>query len=156
MIYLAPCAEATDRRQWTWADHLRPLSPRGWRASVRLASRLAGAPITAVVASPTTRAVQTVSGLAIRRRLPVTVDERLGPDATPAGVLHLGASQPSGALLCTHGEVVEALLSALRARGVPMPPEVPHSLVPVWTLALRGGEVTAVGTLGPEWIQDTA
>ncbi|MCW2502535.1 MAG: hypothetical protein JWO79_819 [Actinomycetia bacterium] len=72
MIYLAPCADATDRTQWTWADHLRPLSPRGWRASVRLAARMAGAPITAVAASPTTS---------------------------------------------THGEVVAALLAALRAAG---------------------------------------
>jgi phosphohistidine phosphatase SixA len=156
MIYLAPCADATDRTQWTWADHLRPLSPRGWRASVRLASRMAGAPITAVVASPTTRAVQTVSGLAIRRRLPVTVDARLGPDATPAQVLDLAAGQPPGALLCTHVEIVAALLSALRAQGVPVPPESLDPLVPVWTVALRGREVTAVGAPGPERIRDTA
>jgi 8-oxo-dGTP diphosphatase len=132
MIYLVSHAHSIGRGQWDLADHLRPLSPRGWRQSVALARRMSGIGITAVLASPTHRGVQTVGGLALRRRLPVATDPRLGRGVSPAVVLGLLGEQPDGAVLCTFGSLVAAVLAELDRRGVaaavPLDPAVSVSV----------------------------
>lgn len=58
-------------------DEMRPLSPAGHAAAVRVADLLEDAGITRVVSSPYTRAVQTVRPLADRLGLPVDIEPDL-------------------------------------------------------------------------------
>jgi 8-oxo-dGTP diphosphatase len=149
MIYLVSHAHSLGRGEWDLADHLRPLSPRGWRQSVALAMRMSGIGITAVVASPTHRGVQTVSGLALRRRLSVVTDPRLDRGVSPAVVVGLVGEQPDGAVLCTFGSLVSAVLAELHRRGVAAAVPVDPALAGVWALRRSGGAVAAAGHRPP-------
>lgn len=58
-------------------DEMRPLSPAGHAAAMRVADLLVDAGVTRVVSSPYTRAVQTVQPLADRLGLPVDIEPDL-------------------------------------------------------------------------------
>ena len=158
MIYLVRHAHAGDKRQWDRPDHLRPLSPSGWREAAGLLTRLGGFAVTAVISSPTTRCVQTVDELAARRRLTLTVDARLGRDAGPGTVRELIAElgDAAGAVLCTHGEVIGAFLTALRREGAPIPDDAEWPKSSTWLLDTVDGAVTAAGYLPPLRIYEAA
>jgi phosphohistidine phosphatase SixA len=67
-------------------DELRPLTPAG-RATARvLAARLAAEGVAVVLSSPLLRARETAAEIALAARVPVEVDGRLAPGATPDGV----------------------------------------------------------------------
>ena len=70
-LYLVRHAHA----EWL-PDEGRPLSLRGMRDAVRLADRLADRSIEAVYSSPYRRVIQTVSALAVRRKLPIQIEDR--------------------------------------------------------------------------------
>ncbi|WP_461224138.1 histidine phosphatase family protein [Lacticaseibacillus suihuaensis] len=64
-------------------DAKRPLTPLGLAQAERLATGLAATPYTAIYASPSRRAVQTVTPLATRCGLPVSQDLRLSERRMP-------------------------------------------------------------------------
>jgi phosphohistidine phosphatase SixA len=67
-------------------DELRPLTAAG-RATARvLAERLANEGVEVVLSSPLLRARETAAEIALAAHVPVEVDERLAPGATPEGV----------------------------------------------------------------------
>jgi 2,3-bisphosphoglycerate-dependent phosphoglycerate mutase len=78
-IYLIRHAHA----EWV-PDDDRPLSPAGIAAAVTVARLLAAAPLSAIVSSPSRRAVETVSPLARRQGLDVTIDPDLREREVPA------------------------------------------------------------------------
>lgn len=68
VVYLVRHAHA----HWS-PDEMRPLSPQGLEAAERLADTLAKAPITHILSSDSLRAQQTVTPLARRLGLPITL-----------------------------------------------------------------------------------
>jgi 8-oxo-dGTP diphosphatase len=143
-LYLVRHAKAGVRSKWDGPDELRPLSVRGKRQSIALAKVLladAGKhAIGPVLSSPYVRCVQTVEPLA----------KELGTEVEPVDALAEGAPLDPAlrlvekhadrwAVLCMHGDLLPAVLLALRDDRVPLP----HDRVEkgsVWALDVAEGE----------------
>ena len=111
-------AKAGSRSAWGQDDDLRPLTSAGERQAVALADRLVDGGRVRVMSSRFVRCTQTVGPLA--ERLGVEVEEHpalaeeTDLDDTEALLERLAGID---AVLCTHGNVVSALLDRLRWRG---------------------------------------
>ena len=111
LVFLVRHAKAGDRARWSGDDRLRPLEPRGRRQADALVGPLTGYALTRLVSSPYVRCVQTLEPLATRLAMPVEPDEGLaeGASAEDARAL-IGRLGPGPVILCTHGDVMEALV----------------------------------------------
>ncbi len=120
-VHLVRHAKAGDREAWKGPDDLRPLSKPGRQQAEAIADRLVSAGITCIISSPSVRCRQTIQPLADRLRLPVELDSCLAEGAPVDGAMRL-LEKVLGeeAVLCTHGDVLPALLQRLAASGVPL------------------------------------
>jgi 8-oxo-dGTP diphosphatase len=111
LVLLVRHAKAGDRDEWTGDDRLRPLDKRGRRQADAMVAPLAGYAVTRLVSSPYVRCVQTLEPLAAHLEMAVDRDPAIAEGASPeqARVL-LGRLGPGPVVLCTHGDVVEALV----------------------------------------------
>jgi 8-oxo-dGTP diphosphatase len=150
VIYLVRHADAGDKHAWTASDDLRPLSPGGWDEAAGLISALGDLPVRAVVSSPAVRCVQTVKDLARRHGLPIHCDTRLGRDARVQGALTLLTEVArTDTVVCSHGELIGALLFRLREQGVPVPRGADSAKGSAWLLDTTGGAVVGARYLPP-------
>jgi phosphohistidine phosphatase SixA len=111
-VILLRHASAGDRSAWTGDDRLRPLDDRGRAQAEALRPVLAKLGVTRAVSSPYVRCTQTVAPL----ELDIELDDRLAEGAAASGVRELLA-QLDGAVACTHGDVVEAVLGRPLKKG---------------------------------------
>ena len=132
--------KAYSRKRWTGlGDRERPLTDEGWhQAKVLVSEMTKNGPIKAIVSSPLLRCTQTVEPLAGALGLPLVTDERLAELRTlpvtdngsawvasawlggrAAGLVdELVDDHPDGTVVvCTHGDVVPALLAVLAGRS---------------------------------------
>lgn len=116
-LYLVRHAKAGDRHNWERDDSLRPLTPAGREQAERLADSFARLPPNRLLSSPFVRCVDTLQPTADRSGVPVEPTEALAEGASFEGVLDLLASVPLATVLCSHGDVIPATLSALERRG---------------------------------------
>lgn len=122
-LYLVRHAKAGSRSDFDGNDIDRPLTNSGHRQAEELAKRLAAVSPTLVVSSPYKRCIETVEPLAVAMDLQVTLDERLSefgndlvqPDVSLFDLLH---SVPDHAVLCSHGDVIPAVVHALSNSGM--------------------------------------
>lgn len=151
-IYLVRHAHAGGRDEWDGPDEKRPLSRRGRAQATALADALAPAPIRRVLSSPAARCVQSVAELAQRLRLPVDTASELAEGTSARRIVgfvdDLVATSGAGSrtdatgdvVLCTHGDVIPALLEQLQHDRVPL-----HGIGcakgSVWALEVRDGNV---------------
>lgn len=149
-LYLVRHAKAGDRTRWEEPDDLRPLSKPGRKQADRLADRLADAEIERVVSSPRVRCRQTVEPLAQRLRLPVDLSDALveGARLTDALAL-LDKVALAPAVLCTHGDVIGAVLEHLVRRGVPLGDDIGIAKGSTWVLHADDGEIVKARYLPP-------
>lgn len=117
MIYLVRHSKAGSRQDFTGEDLLRPLSKRGRVQADAIAERLRSIDITELVSSPYTRCIQTLQPLGNIVGLPVEVDDRLAEGDDFTGALDLLGQVPDRAVLCSHGDVIPAVIAALQRRG---------------------------------------
>jgi exopolyphosphatase/guanosine-5'-triphosphate,3'-diphosphate pyrophosphatase len=118
-IHLVRHAKAFKRARWGGPPELRPLSGVGRRQAADLVEQLEEARIERIVSSPHVRCRKTVEPLAAARELPLELDQRLaeGEPVAKALDLVLGlGNRPT--LLCSHGDLIPALLGELEARGL--------------------------------------
>jgi 8-oxo-(d)GTP phosphatase len=111
-VILLRHASAGDRDKWQGDDRLRPLDKRGRKQAERLRDVLLAHDVTRVLSSPYVRCTQTVAPLGLE----IQTDDRLAEDASPEGTLELLADL-EGAVACTHGDVIEALLGRSLRKG---------------------------------------
>jgi broad specificity phosphatase PhoE len=149
-IYLVRHAKAGDRGLWRGDDWLRPLSRAGSSQARALIALLDGARFERILSSRYVRCLETVVPVAGARGLSIEVEECLAEggdtDAALAVVRkHLG----SGAVICSHGDVIPAVLSTLAANGVDLgaDPRCPKGCV--WVLDGDGSEVAEARYLAP-------
>jgi 8-oxo-dGTP diphosphatase len=150
-IYLVRHAKAGERSQWRQDDWLRPLSRAGRSQARGLLELLDDAKFDRVLSSPYLRCVETVAPIASARRLAIEPDDSLAEGGNLDSVLaiirkHMG----TGALLCSHGDVIPAVLSSLAAHGMDLgsDPRCPKGCT--WVLeAERGTEISSVRYLPP-------
>jgi phosphohistidine phosphatase SixA len=116
-IILVREADAGGRSAWPGPDRLRPLTGSGWREAGELARRLDGMPLTRIVSSPWLRCQQTVLPLAEAYGLPIDSEAALGQIASVRRALRLVLEAGDGTVVCTHPELVFALIEELRCAG---------------------------------------
>ncbi|HEX2054129.1 MAG TPA: NUDIX hydrolase [Actinomycetota bacterium] len=123
---------AGDRKEWEGDDRLRPLDDKGRKQALALADELLHHPIRHIVSSPFVRCVETVEPLARRLGLPVQEAEELAEGAGSQDVARLVERlEPGLAVLCTHGDVVEAIVG----------PDAPKRKGGYWILNRASGGV---------------
>jgi 8-oxo-dGTP diphosphatase len=126
LVFLVRHARAGDRARWSSDDWVRPLDGRGRRQARAMAAPLAGYALTRLVSSPYVRCVQTLEPLSARLGVPVEHDQALAEGASAPDVLALlDRLGPGPLVLCTHGDVMEALVGA----------EAPKKKGAIWLLA---------------------
>jgi 8-oxo-dGTP diphosphatase len=142
-IYLIRHAKAGDRATWHDDDRLRPLSGRGHRQARLLVDLLEDATFDCVLASPYVRCMETVVPIASVRGRSVEPVEALAEGARLDEALALVRKHSaSGALMCTHGDVMPMLLDHYAATGVDVPKHRSWPKGCTWTLETDGtGEV---------------
>ena len=110
MFVLVRHGHAGDKRLWEGDDALRPLDGRGRRQAAGLVASLRHVDVTRLLSSPRLRCRQTLQPLAHRLALPVTTWDVLSPDADVRRLdRRLADPRLHGAVLCTHGETLDAL-----------------------------------------------
>ena len=96
-------------------DAVRPLDADGQATSLALPEALREhLEVTRILSSPLQRCVETVEPLARAHRLSVARRTALRPDATRDEALACLLAAPAGTVACTHGELIDALLPAIR------------------------------------------
>lgn len=108
-------AVAVARGDWEGDDDDRPLTDRGRAQALALVAQLAPMSPTDVASSPSLRCVDTVTPLASAAGLEVRPAEALaeGNGEAAADLVRSLLGAPGTAVLCTHGDVVPAVLDAL-------------------------------------------
>jgi phosphohistidine phosphatase SixA len=139
VVYLVRHADAGNRSSWVGDDSKRPLDETGRRQAERLVGQLEPQEISRVFSSPYLRCTQTVEPLALARRLPIEHRQELAEGASRDDVLALlrDVGKGTSVVLCTHGDVVEAVLGHESEKGS------------TWLLEYRGSDVTPVEYLPP-------
>lgn len=117
-IHLLRHGAAGSRGRWTGDDRLRPLSPRGERQAEKVAAALVDAGIDRILSSPYTRCRQTVEPLAAELAIEIEEVEALAEGAPLDDALALLTLVPrSTVLLCSHGDLIPALLAEAERCG---------------------------------------
>jgi 8-oxo-dGTP diphosphatase len=140
-IYLVRHAKAGERRTWELDDAERPLSAAGWKQAERVAGRLAKKATGDLVSSPYVRCVQTLEPLAQQLGRSVIVDDRLSEGASFEPVLEMIAAAPDGTVMCSHGDVIPAVVDALARRRMELLTSPDWRKSSVWVLKRSGSKV---------------
>ncbi len=140
-VHLVRHAKAKNRLAWEEPDYLRPLTKRGRREALAIASRLGDEPVARLVSSPYVRCLQTFEPLAVALELPIETTDALaeGADGERAVELLLSLAAVDSIACCTHGDVLFEVVELVACSGVAL--EGPR-LAPVastWALGVEDG-----------------
>lgn len=129
-------AKAGNRTKWEPPDHLRPLSRKGRVQAGALVDALGSYPVTRVLTSPYVRCVQTVEPLAHALGVAVEESPELGEGTGSRPTLELMRRLAgTTAVLCTHGDVMDDVLKALKEEaGLALPGDSPCAKGGTWVL----------------------
>lgn len=120
-LYLVRHADAGSRSAWDGDDEDRPLSRKGRAQADGIADRYRQHPITRVLSSPSVRCQQTAAPLAHAHGLEVQICDPLDEGSPPdEGLALLRSLAGTEALLCSHGDVIPAVVRALIDSGLPL------------------------------------
>lgn len=149
-LYLLRHAAAGDRSKWTGVDAVRPLTKKGRRQARVIAESLGGAGIERIYTSPYTRCVQTVEPLADAIGAKVVESDALaeGPDIDAAYELCDGLVGYN-AVLCTHGDVIPAVINRMMWAGLTLESRFYCSKGSMWEVDLEQGRFTTARYLPP-------
>jgi len=126
-------------------DPKRRLSKKGKRHAAKIGRRLAKQPIVEIRSSKYPRCMETVLPLGRSLALEVAKDKRLVEGGDVSAILDVIAElKGASAALCSHGDMIGALIGHLADNGIDLgtkDPEWPKGSV--WTLETYKGEVTS-------------
>jgi 8-oxo-dGTP diphosphatase len=142
IIYLVRHAKAGERRVWEGNDEVRPLSKHGWRQSEAIAKRLTKKGATSLYSSPYVRCMQTLQPLGQQLGVDVEADRRLAEGEPFEPVLELLGEVATGAVLCSHGDIVPAVIQALARRGMEVETRPDWRKGTIWVLKRKGDRIT--------------
>ncbi|HEX5949498.1 MAG TPA: NUDIX hydrolase [Actinomycetota bacterium] len=155
--YLVRHGKCGSRSSWTEDDRLRPLSKAGRRQAEALVKAFRGLEVERAISSPYVRCVQTIRPLALDRGLPVETSEALVEGAPPERALALlEETVHTPTVLCTHGDVVPAVVLHLGERGAELQGERDWKKGSVWVLERRDGRVVRARYLPPPLVERRA
>lgn len=118
-VHLVRHAKAGNREGWEGPDRERPLTTKGLAQSKALAGELSEVGVTRILTSPYLRCVQTVEPLADHAGVAVESTDHLAEGAGPTEIDRLMEEMSrSTVVLCSHGDVIPAVLERLEWMGV--------------------------------------
>lgn len=132
-VYLVRHAKAGERRLWTGNDMDRPLSKKGRKQSAAVAHKLRKK-ATVLLSSPYVRCIETLEPLAALLDSEVEIEQRLCEDEPVGPLLKLISEAPSGAVLCSHGDLIPAAITALKKDGAELRGKKDWRKASVWVL----------------------
>lgn len=139
IVHLVRHACAGRKNGWPGPDDDRPLDVAGVAQAVSLERALHHTPVGALVSSPLRRCVQTLEPLAAHLGREVTTTGALTPDASADAVVALLLDDAmADAVVCTHGETMQALLPRLDV-VVPADEDGLSRKGTAWTLEVDAG-----------------
>jgi broad specificity phosphatase PhoE len=146
-IHLVRHAKAGNRPAWHQPDDLRPLTSAGAVQALALADLLGDRQIARVASSRYVRCVQTVQPLADRVGVEIATLPALAEEADLSAtwsLLEKLAAEGDETVLCSHGNVIGAVLDRLRRRGITLlADEVTCRKGSVWTVHVEDGVLTS-------------
>lgn len=143
-------AYAGHKANWDRDDQLRPLTARGLVQAATLVRSLADDDVSVIFSSAAVRCRQTVEPLAAARGVPVHDHPLLAKDGPVDELLAwVLANAAAPWALCTHGEVLHALLDAGRASGLLDAPRRATEKGAAWRVRLHDGGATSLEYLPP-------
>ncbi len=148
-LLLVRHAKARSRKHWRGDDRDRPLTEGGWDQARRLVDLLCGYEPRRILSSPFVRCVQTVEPLVKKLGVDLELAEELGEGNPEAAVELLRRRAGEGVAVCTHGDVVPAVLDTVASDGVPLSttPEWPKGST--WVLGWDGYRFSSASYLEP-------
>jgi broad specificity phosphatase PhoE len=119
-LLLVRHAHAGVRRDWNGDDRTRPLTERGAKQARLISRRLLPHDPKRIYSSPAVRCRQTVEPLGEALGIEVEDDPRLfeGPSRADIDTLLDDVARKRTVVLCSHGDVIPALLHGLVERGM--------------------------------------
>ena len=146
-IHLVRHAKAGNRPAWHQPDDLRPLTSAGAVQALAVAELLGDRSIVRVASSRYVRCVQTIQPLADRVGVEVETLTALAEEADIGAtwsLLEQIAADGRETVLCSHGNVIGAVLDRLRRRGITLiADELTCRKGSVWTVHVEDGELTS-------------
>lgn len=146
-LYLVRHAKAGKKSQWDGPDTTRPLDDTGQLQAKALAHTIAAIVPTRLVSSPFLRCIQTLEAVGVLTGLPILVDKRLAEDSDIASVIQMLEQAPDGAVLCSHGDMIPAIIRSLENRGMQFTTAPDWRKASVWVLERDG----AIFTMAAAW-----
>ncbi|HTZ08508.1 MAG TPA: phosphoglycerate mutase family protein [Acidimicrobiales bacterium] len=147
---------AGTKEGWKGDDRLRPLDARGRRQAIGLAEVLIPLRPGSLLSSPLLRCVQTLEPTAAATGLVIKKSDALVPDAVPQALAVVRALADADAdtdgppVLCTHGEVLGEVLTALAAEGdVRLGRRAPGVKGCAWVIEFRTGRMASARYVAP-------
>ncbi|MGB7859748.1 MAG: NUDIX hydrolase [Acidimicrobiia bacterium] len=149
-IYLLRHGTAGNRSKWNDDDRIRPLTRKGERQAMALAGYLEDKGIERIVTSPYLRCVATVEGLAKEIGATVEISAALaeGPDIDAAYEL-VDSLVGHNAVLCSHGDVIPAVMNRLMWAGLTLESRFYCSKASIWEVGVAGGRFTTASYVAP-------
>lgn len=142
-IFLLRHAAAGDRTKWSGPDPERPLTKKGRRQTQIITEALAAKNIERIVTSPYKRCIETVEPLAKRIGAKVEVSQALAEDPDIDAAYGLVDSLVGhNAVLCSHGDVIPALMHRLMWAGLTLDTRFQCSKASVWEVGVETGRFT--------------
>lgn len=148
-ILLVRHAHAGSRGSWVADDRLRPLSATGKGQADGLLEQFAGRPVDRIVSSPFLRCVQTVEPLGAERGVPVEQTEDLAEGYADRALDLVRALRSTAAVLCTHGDIIPAVLRAIDNDGGDIQGEWRWAKGSTWVLDADGSKIVTARYLQP-------
>jgi 8-oxo-dGTP diphosphatase len=136
MIFIVRHAHAGNRSGWSGPDHKRPISNKGIKQTRALTKYLVRKGATQIFTSPYLRCVQTVAPLAHALNTHYIDLPELAEGSPPEGAAALLRTAQDGTVICSHGDVLTALIGHLAAHGAPIDPKTEIQKAAIWRLKL--------------------
>ena len=156
-LLLVRHAEAESRSSWGGPDVLRPLSTKGRRQASGLVHVLGDQfAVGRLVTSPSLRCIETLSPLAATIALTLEVSDSLSEGVDPEPAVELArsgatlASSAGAVVLCSHGDLIPAVLDVLHTDdGVDLGSQPKCQKGSTWVLEGKRGRFTTATYVPP-------
>ena len=147
--YLVRHAKAGSRNGWIGPDEARPLTRAGREQAEAIMRELAERPVPRTLSSPYRRCVETLQPLATKLGLLVEEMTVLAEGEPAAAVVEFMTALPDDSVLCTHGDVLPAVIEVLASRGMAVDGDVDWRKGVTWVLERDGDEFVRAHALPP-------
>jgi phosphohistidine phosphatase SixA len=147
--YLVRHAKAGSRNGWIGPDDARPLTRAGREQAEGIMRALADRPVPRALSSPYRRCVDTVQPLATKLGIKVEIVGLLAEGKSATAVIELLTALPEDSVLCSHGDVIPAVIDELASRGMAIEGDPDWRKGATWVLERDGDEFVRAHALPP-------